>query len=112
MGTIVIFGAALLVVTMPDAFGFLGDVALGYDVGGDRARFLSLSWLASCAITAAVIFYRDPSLLRRSSRSSTAAASAGRDDETLKPNVDTTPSPIYAAPIPPPSGSDAGGNSG
>jgi callose synthase len=71
-------------------------------------QFLTLAWLTSCTITTAVIIYRDPSLLgwilqgaaRRSHRGGSQSNIIDNDDDTLKPIVDTTPRPIYAAPLP------------
>ena len=98
----------MLVIAIPDAFYYLVEVALGFNpyAANDRTgQFLSLAWLASCAVSGVAIIVRDPSLLRQVSsintvdEAETAADGAlGRDDETLKPKVDTTPRPIYAMP--------------
>lgn len=116
LSTIVIFGAIVLVIAIPDAFYYLVEVALGfnpYAANDKTGQFLSLAWLASCVVSGVAIIVRDPSLLHQVSSintvdearssaycsSETAATGAlGRDDETLKPKVDTTPRPIYAMP--------------
>ena len=98
----------MLVIAIPDAFYYLVEVALGfnpYAANDKTGQFLSLAWLASCAVSGVAIIVRDPSLLRQVSsinmvdEAETAADGAlGRDDETLKPKVDTTPRPMYAMP--------------
>lgn len=116
LSTIVIIGAIVLVIAIPDAFYYLVEVALGfnpYAANDKTGQFLSLAWLASCAVSGVAIIVRDPSLLHQVSsyntvdetRSSaycssetTAIGALGRDDETLKPKVDTTPRPMYAMP--------------
>ena len=71
-----------------------------------NTHVLSLSWLVCSAISAVVIVYRDPTILRLLRGGYTALpggeATDGKqdDDETLKPNTNTTPSPMYATPAP------------
>lgn len=111
LSTIIIFGSLLFSVAIPDAFHFLQMMTLGggagvgnnpsspsYTIAGDDGQFLALAWLVSCTVTAAVIVYRDPSLIGRGT--TTRRYDQDNDDETLKPIVDTTPRPIYAAPLP------------
>jgi hypothetical protein len=110
---IVIYGAVVLVIAYPSAYASLADVALGREIGGGghHGTSISLMWLASCIASAFAIFYRDPSLLRRSQSTSTSTSSnVGRDDETHMPNVDTTPRPIYAPSLPTNAQSGGGGS--
>jgi len=94
LSSIITLSGFIFSITIPNAFQFLMNVALGYDSssGHFNENFLSLMWLVSLGVTAAVMFYRDPSLLRDYGRSD--------DDETLKPKTNVTPKPIYAASTP------------
>ena len=68
-----------------------------------NTHFLSLAWLVCCAITASVIIYRDPSLLgflRGGGYTSIEEEEKMEDDETLHPDTNTTPKPIYTTPTP------------
>ncbi|KAL7541715.1 hypothetical protein ACHAXR_012973, partial [Thalassiosira sp. AJA248-18] len=124
--TILILGGFVFTIAVPNAFHFLRNAALGYDypanvpstIHGDNngittkeiimdGHFLSLSWLVCCAVTAAVLVYRDPSVLRLVNGYTALQDSAAddddaktNDDETLKPNTNTTPKPMYASPTP------------
>mmetsp|Transcript_9615 Transcript_9615/g.21673 ORF Transcript_9615/g.21673 Transcript_9615/m.21673 type:complete len:2178 (+) Transcript_9615:367-6900(+) len=98
LSTIIILGGFIFSIAVPHAFLFLRNVALGSTSPVANGHAPSLAWLASCAITASVMAYRDPSLLRVL-RGGTRERLAP-DDETLKPDTNTTPKPVYAAPAP------------
>ena len=124
LSTVVIFGSFIFSIAIPNAFHFLQHMALGqyqyyhtsysssanndgsddYDSIGDHFLFLSLAWLFSCVVTAAVIVYRDCRGGGGAERSYYYGAQTDDvginncDDGTLKPIVDTTPRPFYSAP--------------
>ena len=106
LSTIIIFGSFLFFIAIPNAFNFLQQTALGHVVHyydpslAYNYQFLAVAWLISCTITAAVIAYK---VFRGGAARSYHGAQPNiidNDDDTLKPIVDTTPRPIYAAPLP------------
>lgn len=107
MSSILTLGGLVFSIFAFDGFHLLQTVALGYDASshatkGLNTHFLSLSWLVSCFFTTAVIVYRDPSLLGFlwSGYVSIDEEEKMKDDETLHPDTNTTPKPIYATPSP------------
>ena len=110
LSTTITLGGLVFSIAVPNGFHFLRNVALGSSSGGSQiikmnTHFLSLAWLVCCAITASVIIYRDPSLLgflRRGSGGYTSIEEEEKmdDDETLHPDTNTTPKPVYTTPTP------------
>lgn len=105
LSTIITLGGFVFAISVPHAFHFLKTIALGYDPDHFtkvNTHFLSLAWLVSCAVTIAVIVYRDPSLLGffHGGYTSLDSQASTSDDETLKPNTNITPVPFYATPTP------------
>eukprot|EP00578_Thalassiosira_sp_NH16_P001495 CAMPEP_0181139254 /NCGR_PEP_ID=MMETSP1071-20121207/34687_1 /TAXON_ID=35127 /ORGANISM="Thalassiosira sp., Strain NH16" /LENGTH=2241 /DNA_ID=CAMNT_0023226155 /DNA_START=250 /DNA_END=6976 /DNA_ORIENTATION=+ len=111
LSAIITLGGFVLAIATPHALTFLATVALGYNPtttsGQMDSHFLSLAWLVSCAVSAAVVIYRDPALLSRLGSGSYSQLDAHEhanddndDDMTLKPAIDLRPKPVYAAPPP------------
>lgn len=71
------------------------------------AHWILLAWLIGSVLTAAVLVYRDPSLMGVFRGGYTPISSTLGDDKTIKPNIDTSPQPVYASPTPPTSDTEA-----
>ena len=112
LSTTITLGGLVFSISVPNGFHFLRSVALGGSTASSSSsqiikmntHFLSLAWLVCCAITASVIIYRDQSLLGfvRGGRGYTSIEEEEKmeDDETLHPDTNTTPKPIYTTPTP------------
>jgi callose synthase len=109
LSTILIVGALAACIAVPALLAFFQSVILGTTTTSTtedyNTHLLLLSWLIGSLLTAATLFYRDSSIL-----SSLIGRGGGYtpihnlnsdDDKTLKPNIDTTPQPIYTQPNPP-----------
>jgi callose synthase len=78
------------------------------------SHWLLLTWLTGSIVTAAVLIYRDPSILTffrggyaPIDHNSNNNNNIYGDDKTLKPKINITPQPIYVQPHPPTSGPEA-----
>ena len=106
--TILIVGTTSACIAVPHLFTFLKSLILSTTPLSTKidSHWLLLSWLIACLLTAAVLLYRDSSLLSflRGGYTpivhTTNNSNIDGDDKTLKPNIDVTPQPVYAQPQP------------
>ena len=101
LATILIVGTTSACIAVPHLFTFLKSLVLGTTVSTKLdSHWLLLSWLIASLLTAAVLLYRDSSLLSFLRGGYTTINNNNGDDKTLKPNIDITPQPVYAQPQP------------
>lgn len=110
MASILVVGTTASCIAIPNLFTLIQNTTLGYDPTTDgnytinaaaASHFIVLTGLIGPVLTAASIIYRDSSFLRIFTGGYTQLNSEeydGGDDQTLKPNTNTAPKPVYTPP--------------